>query len=246
MNLPNIEITIDGVTYDNTFSHDVTIDRTNLEEEIAEHAQKYYYYAFLSEVAKTKAAFKKIEMEQCYATLDHEKRDAAKNISGFKFTEKMCENEVITDQRYRTAQTAYLTADLLANQLEKAERAMSQRKDMLIQLGNINRHVMSPSPRVTEQQTSVAEELISRTRGGQLPPSTQDPAWPALKVETGRVFAVQSPPSMPSQSIIGTCAQATTPALASFGAAVETAADVKTAAVETPVAVRARRTPVGR
>jgi len=161
--LPNIEIKLDGIEYAYTFSEDISVDRTNLEEELSTQAEKYYYYAYLATTARTKALFKKAELEQMYARVDNEKRNLAKTVPGFKYTEKMCENEVITDPRYVALQTAYFEADLLANQLDECARAMAQRRDMLIQLGGITRQTMSPT-RVVEQQRDVAETLIAKTR----------------------------------------------------------------------------------
>jgi len=163
--LPNIEIKIDGIVYENTFAQDISIDRTNLEEEFATHAEKYYYYAFLAQVAEAKAAFKKNEVKQVYARIDAEKRGAVMKLPAdvkatVKYTEKMYESEVITDPRYVEAQKEEIEANLLAGQLSEAARAMAQRRDMLVQLGGMFRQSQAPT-RVVEQQAPVVEGLIT-------------------------------------------------------------------------------------
>lgn len=159
--LPHIEIIIDGITYDNTFQRDVAIDQTNLNDELATHAEKYAYYGFLAAIAATKAAYAKMESEQLYARIDHEKRRAAQQVPGFKYTEKMAENEVITDPRYIEQQKKYLDTKLLSDQLTEAARAMAQRREMLVQLGGISRQQMSPQ-RVVEQQAEVVHGIMNR------------------------------------------------------------------------------------
>lgn len=176
--LPQIEITMDGITYDNTFSSDIAIDVTNLQDELATHAEKYAYYAFLAATARAKAAYAKMELEQLYARVDFEKRKAAGNVPGFKYTEKMCENEVITDQRYIEQKKKALDANLLADQLDEAARAMAQRREMLVQLGGISRQQMSPQ-RVVEQQQGVVESLIGASRNPNPPPPAPPPQQPA-------------------------------------------------------------------
>jgi crotonobetainyl-CoA:carnitine CoA-transferase CaiB-like acyl-CoA transferase len=167
--LPHIEISIDGVTYDNTFQKDISVDQTNLQDEFVHHAERYAYYAFLSALARSKAATAKMEKEQVYARVDAEKRQAAGQVPGFKFTEKMAENEVITDPRYVDAHKRWIEATLLADLLEEASRAMSQRREMLVQFGGIARQQMSPQ-RVLEQQVPIVEQLISQSRTPSPPP----------------------------------------------------------------------------
>jgi hypothetical protein len=185
MQLPHIEIIIDGVTYDNTFARDVMIDRTNLEVELATHAERYAYYAFLAATARAKEAIKKMEKDQLYARVDFEKRRAAQQVPGFKYTEKMCENEVITDPRYTTLSEEYITAKLLADQLEECARAMAQRREMLVQLGGISRQQMAPQ-RVVEQQAAVVERVIASNRApAPPPPVTEEDEPPPMRRRRG-------------------------------------------------------------
>ena len=168
--LPEIAIVINGITYENTFARDVLIDRTDLETEFARQPETYAYYAFLAEDAKALYERAKAELEQQYARLDHEKRTNAAAISAqnpkFKLTEKMVENEVITDPRYITSQTAMLDAKLLAGQLQQAATAIAQRRDMLQQMGANSRIGMMPA-RVLEHQQESAHEIIAANRAAQ-------------------------------------------------------------------------------
>lgn len=162
--LPEITITINGVTYDNSFARDILIDRTNLDEEFARQPEIYAYYAFLAEDAKAVFERKKFELEQSYARIDHEKRMAADATKAqnpkFKMTEKMVENEVITDPRYSEAKEAMLAAKLLAGQLDQAARAISQRRDMLQQMGANNRVGNMPT-RVMETKQDTVRDIVA-------------------------------------------------------------------------------------
>jgi len=148
MKLPEIKIEINGIEYNHSFSADVQIDRTDLDEEFATQAQKYAYYGLMAEEAKFQSARRKTELDNIAAHLDHRKRQNA-NLARmkdpkFKFTETMCANEVKTDPEYREALHAYQEADKLAGQLDIAKRAIAMRRDMLIQMGASARLGVSP------------------------------------------------------------------------------------------------------
>ncbi len=161
--LPLIVLTVNGITYDNTFDQDYIIDRTNLEEEFIEQPAKYAFYAFLQEEAEYLKRNQKSILERTYAALDQEKCHLAQVAGLGKYTEKMCENEVITDQRYKDAQDAYNKAELLAAQLRVCRESMAQRKDMLMQMGASAR-TGAQSPRILAQQAEDARELIRKSK----------------------------------------------------------------------------------
>lgn len=180
--LPDINITIDGVTYESTYNDDVHIDHTNLEQEFLTHAEKYTYYAFLAAAARDKAVRKKDILAQIYAVVDSEKRTAPK-APGLKYTETMYENEVKTDPRYKQAQTEFNDAELLANQLQQVAIGMAHRRDMLIQLGGMARQSMAPT-RIVEQHAQTAQDLIAQTRAAQQAPSLPPPVAEAPEPST--------------------------------------------------------------
>jgi hypothetical protein len=184
MNLPKIKIEIHGIEYDNTFADDIRIDRTNLDEEFATQAEKYAYYAFLAEEAKSAYEFLKFEVEQLYATVDHEKRMAAEAVKAqnksFKYTETMCANEVITDKRYVDKKGEMLNAKKLAGQLDQAAKSVAQRRDMLQQLGANTRNSMQPT-RAVEQRAEAAHDIIAQNQASKAAPTL--PETPAEETQ---------------------------------------------------------------
>ncbi len=181
MKLPKIDISIDGVKYDHSFSTDIAIDSTNLDDEFCTQAEKYAFYAFLAAQAKSSYERHKFELEQTYATIDHEKRAEGDAIRAqnpkFKHTEKMVENEVITDQRYTDKKIETLNAKLLSEQLDKAAASIAQRKDMLVQLGLGHRTTNAPS-RAMESQAQSAHEIIRKNKEDKAEAAAAEPAAP--------------------------------------------------------------------
>lgn len=136
--LPDITIEIDGVTFENSYSKDIYIDRSSLEDEIEEQTSLYAFYSHVSNIAQSACDAKKIKLERMYAVLDHQVRQTARSLMDqdkkIKFTEKMYEGEVTTKKEYRDLQDELLASKLLAAQLASAAKAMFMRKDMLTQL----------------------------------------------------------------------------------------------------------------
>jgi hypothetical protein len=171
MNLPIVRVEIEGVTYDHTFNDDVKIDPTNLDNEFCTQAEKYAFYSFIAAEARASMERKKLASEQIYAALDHKKRTEHEILKGkdpkHKYTEKMIENEVVTDPDYKKAKLALIDAKLLAEQLNSAAAAIAQRKDMLNQLGLGHRTVSaSASDRAQESLKASAKEVIRQNRQG--------------------------------------------------------------------------------
>lgn len=167
MKLPEIKIQINGIEYDNSYTSDIRIDRTNLDEELSSQAEKYSYYAFLAAEAEFIHACKKQELERLYGHLDYEKRSAAaaakEGGSAVKWTEKMYESEVITDKRYTALAKEVLEARLLADQLKVCANGFAQRREMLISLASGHRNSLLPH-RVIEEQTETTKEIIRQNR----------------------------------------------------------------------------------
>ena len=167
MKLPEFIITINGITYDHTFDEDVRIDRTNLDEEFSDQSRRYAYYSFLAEDAKHCYERKKAALDQVYATLDFEKRQQAAGLQAqlpkFKYTEKMCENEVKSDDRYQEMLEEVHNAKKLAGQLDVASRAIAMRRDMLMQMGATARATLAPQ-RVLDSGRAAVKEVIAQGR----------------------------------------------------------------------------------
>ena len=187
MKLPEIKIEIRGIEYDNSFADDVQIDRTNLDEEFATQAEKYAYYAFLAEEAKAVHERSKFELEQAYAVIDHEKRMCAAATKAanpkFKMTEKMVENEVLTDRRYGEKKEAVLKAKLLAGQLQQAAIAIAQRRDMLQQLGASARIGQLPTRALEPKQTHARDIVAANQEPADEPAPGLPPDPPASEPE---------------------------------------------------------------
>ena len=137
--LQNLPIEIDGVSYPNDIADHLRIDRTDLEEEFTTQPERYAYYASMEAIAKDKRARLKHGLELLYAQLDSEKRKEAQVLQvqnpKFKYTEKMCENEVKGDKRYQDMLREHLEAERLSNLLGAWRNAMDHRREVLISLG---------------------------------------------------------------------------------------------------------------
>lgn len=172
MNLPDFEIKIGGVEYTNSFPDDIRIDRTMLTEEFTTQGEKFAYWSFIAEKAKHLYLLSKFELEQLYAKVEHEKRMAAAamkaNDAKFKHTEKMCESEVITDPRYTKKKLQVLKAQELAGLAKSASDAISQRRDMLIQLGANDR--IGHAPGRVMDTPNVAKTVIENNKNNNAAP----------------------------------------------------------------------------
>ena len=161
-----LKIVIGEMEYPNTYADDITIDRTNLEDEFERHAERYGYWAYLAELAHDTYLRCKDELERLYALIDAEKRGIKEHFrtenTKFKYTETMVKSEVITDSRYVKKQYELRSCEHLANALKHAKESLSHRKDMLIQMGLT---VRAKEPRViTDMRVSAAKEVISNSK----------------------------------------------------------------------------------
>ena len=89
----DFEINLDGVDWEHNLEDAIGIDRTNLDREFELQPSRYYFYSYLSELAKDLVARSKRELDNLEAHLDREKRDELRGLQvgnpKFKFTEKM-------------------------------------------------------------------------------------------------------------------------------------------------------------
>lgn len=177
--LVGVRIELDGVEYPNAYSDDLAIDRTDLDSEFTEHAERYAYYATLSEMAEDRHVRMKEELENLTAFIDHEKRDAAKSIQlndpKFKMTEAMFEHEVKLDSRYQGKLKEVQDARHLAKVLKNAPMAFAHRRDMLIEIGKSHNAGMY-DPRVTQGKAQQVRAIIQANRSaGNLPAPSYPP-----------------------------------------------------------------------
>lgn len=161
--LPELKITLEGVTYGGTFEQDIHVDRTNLDEEFENQPALYAQYAFYAELAKHEEETKKKSLERLGHVLDHKTREDMKH-QGIKSTEKMVQSVVETDKVYKELEDEYLAAKLQAGLLKRAAEAISMRRDMLIQMGSSSR-VGSLPVAVSAAQKAHVKEIIARNQG---------------------------------------------------------------------------------
>jgi hypothetical protein len=162
--LSNISIKIGGTVFQNSFKEDIKSDRSDLDNEFCSQPEKYAYWGSLAEIARDEAARLKDHREEVHAVIDAEKRNAAVGAQS-KMTEKMVENQVITDPRYKQASKEHRDMELLYRLLTVAQEAMNQKAQMLMQLGKSQRQL--ETPRIVEQQAqieTIREKAASRRK----------------------------------------------------------------------------------
>jgi hypothetical protein len=192
--LVNVQVVLGGVEYPNTYGDDISIDRTDLQEEFVRHAERYAYYATLAELADDRADRLKEDLEHLAAKLDHDTRQKAVALKqadpSFKMTETMVENEVKMHAAYRQAQTEYQEARHLAKLLKNAPHAFAHRRDMLIELGKTSMSTVG-SPTVNRGLMQQARQVIERGVAPQMPPATINPPLPAHLTEEQSLAATE-------------------------------------------------------
>lgn len=138
-------------TYESTLDEDLFINRNDLNSEFSSHAEKFAYYSTCFELASDKLRRYEVELKRLYAVLDANKRSELIN-AGVKYTEKMIENSVITDDAYRALQDEALDAERQVGLLKAARDAMAQRKEMLISLGANQRSEYRSDPSLLSRE----------------------------------------------------------------------------------------------
>ena len=130
---------IGSTVHENKIEDDIKINKNDLEYEFLDHSRRYLYYAWLSEQAKSALAEATIHEKVIYAQQDQKARDEgneiAKQVKGFRMTEKMVENQAFTSDEHMEALRALNEAKLVCGLLEQSKQALIQRRDMLLQLG---------------------------------------------------------------------------------------------------------------
>lgn len=131
--------------YASKLKEDLFVNRNDLSEAFAQHAERFAWYATCYELSQDKLARLEAELKRAYAVLDHEARGTLA-MSGVKTTEKMVENTVITDPRYIELQEEVFAAQKQVGLLKAARDAMIHRRDMLISMGATYRAEVRSDP----------------------------------------------------------------------------------------------------
>lgn len=177
--LTGVDIEINDIQYPNSFAEDLFIDRTNLDGEFAEHAERFAYYATMAELAENRHNQLAEELKNLEARIDHEKRAQASQLAAadakFKMTEKMFEHEIRLDKRFLEKQKEVQDARYLAKVLKNAPMAFSHRRDMLIELAKQHTAGMT-SPRVVRARTDEVRQIIKNQRDTNVSPPPTIPS----------------------------------------------------------------------
>jgi hypothetical protein len=162
---------IGGNIFENDIAKDVQINPADLDYEFIVHPERYLYYGWLAEQAKSWVAEAQIRAKVVYAQQDKAARDRlaehAQKTPGFRPTEKMVENEAYTSDEHMQAMRELNKAKYLFAQLENCRQAMIQRQFMLTQLGANSRTEHGVDPRIITGRAKEEKKEIAKRRGEQ-------------------------------------------------------------------------------
>jgi hypothetical protein len=132
-------------TFESTVEDDLNINSSNLDNEFCKHPKLMAIYGFAYEQANSYANKLEVDLERMYAALDHEVR-VTSLVNGEKVTEKIVENKIIIDERYLLLQNKLLDAQAQAGMLKAAKDAVSHKRDMIIQIGSLEKALIKSDP----------------------------------------------------------------------------------------------------
>ncbi|MCG5512781.1 hypothetical protein [Ectothiorhodospira shaposhnikovii] len=142
---------------------DSSFGDTNFDEAVQEQAGLMAHYGVLAAKAERQAAIKKLSLEALEAKLDKEIRDEAAS-SGTKITETQIEKAIKRDSRYVRAALAVIEAKTVETMAKNAIRAISDKRDMLIQTGSDRRKDMDGTLRVMAKEAAETRANSLRDR----------------------------------------------------------------------------------
>lgn len=157
----NPTFSVGNTTYKSQLEEDLYVNLSDLNGEFTRHPERFAFYGTCYELASIKVQQYETAIKRLYALIDHEKRAELMN-SGIKVTEKMIENSVVTDDRYTALQDEALEVQRRCSVLKVAMVAMTQRKDMLIQLGSAFRAEMQAD--VSMKAAAARDVTMGNTR----------------------------------------------------------------------------------
>ena len=130
---------------------DVSINPTNLDSAMMDHASLYVHYAVQTVDARRQHERLKHGFEILEATLDAEYREAFAT-EGKKVTENAIRNALVADRRWSGAQSKVIEAQSIWKLCEVAESALIQRKDLILEVARDRRKEKEGQLRVLENQ----------------------------------------------------------------------------------------------
>ena len=136
------------------------IDDTNLSKEFANQASLYGFFATLAVKAEHAASVLSMRREQEYAIADQEDREELEQ-QGKKSTEPMIKNMIVSDAVYAKVVEKEYVAKYDYDIIKAITKAMEQRAQMLISLGNFVRHEYEMTDmKIRERQLNTAVDDV--------------------------------------------------------------------------------------
>ncbi len=133
-----ISVTYENAPYKLNLMDEIKIDKDDLQAAFLDQAGKYSWYAVISADARARLEMAKHELEVKRAEVAHAFRVQSEAMKK-KTTEKGVEEHVVLDQEVRAIMEAMLNARKELELVSAAEKAFVHRRDMLIQLGAMER-----------------------------------------------------------------------------------------------------------
>jgi hypothetical protein len=144
---------------------DVSINASDLDSAMMEHASLYVHYA--SNTVRARRQYERIKsgVEILEAKLDMHYRETLA-AEGKKVTEAMITTAIKNDPRWSQAQARELDAQAIWKMCEVAESALVQRKDLILEIARDRRKEREGQLRVLEQQefTQTREQAAAASR----------------------------------------------------------------------------------
>jgi len=142
------------------FRKDTRVSETNLDSCMMEQNGLRAYYGTQAAQAEAQAARVKAKFDVVEATMYDEVR---KGFAGEKTTEKMIENAVKIDPRWLKAKNMVIESESIAAINKALVQSLSDRRDMIIQLGADRRDEYKGAARVLAERQD-REDLNNRAK----------------------------------------------------------------------------------
>lgn len=157
------EVVLKNYIDNQQLQQDLQIDITNINDALARQPSLYVEYARRSVMARAQADRFKSSFEITESQLDHFYRTTLKEENP-KVTEPAIRSAIVNDPRWKAANQTAIAANTIFRLAEKAERAMDDRKDMLLQIARNLAKEQEGSLRVTVNQDSRARMMDAMRR----------------------------------------------------------------------------------
>lgn len=155
---PKMQVKVGNETMLNRFvdqeqaKKDIAINPNDLDSEMLEHASLYLHYAQQTVNARRQYDRLKNAFEILEARLDEEYRTSMSEGAAKKPTEAQIRAAIVSDKRWSGAQAKVIEANSIWRSCEIVESAMSQRRDMILEVARDRRKDKEGQLRVLENQ----------------------------------------------------------------------------------------------